>query len=195
MNYINNNQKFQHQRAIKRSILYFILIVFGVSFSSCSKNLVPFTSDIQKKYNLDEERIEKIQFYTSKDIRLFREVTTGHSAITNGTIRIEEGKEIEEIIIPEGTPGVAVWIPKEQKFGVSFESSDDTYLTFGPNPKTNDRYYLLASEWKNRIGTVTYNGEKFNTSQQSADSFLLVDLKKVRKTDVDQRVAKGRTIN
>jgi hypothetical protein len=54
---------------------------------------------------------------------------------------------------------------------------------------------LLAKEWTNRIGKVTYNNKEFLASPSSSFAYLLVDMRKIQKENVDTRVAKGRKVN
>ena len=106
------------------------------------------------------------------------------------------GKQVEEVLIKKGTPGVVIFIPKENRFAVSFESDGDRrFLIFGPNPKNGGRYTLRAKEWKRRQGKVTYEDRTYWTQGESAFASLMVDLKKVRNVSVSSRKAKGRTID
>ena len=94
-----------------------------------------------------------------------------------------------------GTPGVFLFRPKEDHFAVSFESKDDThYLMFGPNPKMDGEYMLLASEWNRRAGTVTYANEKFKTTSSEIPR-LLVSMKYRNVRRVEERNAGGRKID
>lgn len=178
-----------------KRVLWLSAVILTVSLSSCSKNLVPFTANLYEKSNWGENEIKRIQFYTSDDITIQRKVNNSSGEIISGKIRFVNGEEIEEVVIKRGTPGVAVWFPDQKRFGISFEDGDDQYLTFGPNPERKGRYFLLASDWKNKIGTVHYQGQKYYTSPSSSYVYLLVDMKKINKMNKDSRVAKGRTIN
>lgn len=166
-----------------------------VLFGACSPRLTPFTQRLQDENNWSDDDLQRIQFYLSDDIVLFRDVTEGSSKIEGGKIRQVKGRKVEEIIIPQGTPGVMVFSPKEDRFAVSFEASnDDRYLMFGPNPKAGNRYMLLAKEWKRKRGSVTYEGRTFYTNSESAYAALMVDLRKIRKTKVKRRTAEGRKL-
>jgi hypothetical protein len=81
-----------------------------------------------------------------------------------------------------------------KKLGVSFEINDNYFLSFGENPKFNNKYCLFASNWSNNIGEITYNGEKYNTPAQSGRVYLLINVKKLQKLDSNTRIAKGRKI-
>ena len=138
--------------------------------------------------------MKQVQFYLSDDIIMQREVSGGSSEIIAGEIKMINGKEVEEIRIRRGTPGVLLFIPKNNRFAIGFEEGNNKrYLIFGPSPKVKDRYVLLASEWTRSKGTVTYEGKKYKVNAHNAFATLLVDLKKIHRTQVSSRTAKGRT--
>jgi len=176
-------------------IKYLVLFAFTASLFNCSPRLSPFTKNLQDENAWSESDLKKIQFYVSRDIRLYRDFRSGESKIEDGKVRMVNGRKVEEIIIAKGTPGVLAMNPKSDRIAISFESEDDgRYLMFGPNPKVGDRYVLLAKEWKKNGGVVTYNGRTYQTDRESAFSALMIDLKKIKKTKVQSRVAKGRKI-
>lgn len=175
-----------------RNIL--LLFVIITAFSSC-KNLVPYTDNMRKQHNWSEDQVRRIQFYVSHEIILHRELSEGNTKIVSGKIKMMNGKQVEEIIIREGTKGVLTEMPKENKMLVSFEVDDAHYLSFGISPSSGDKYVLLASDWNNGMGTVHYAGETFTTDPDSKYAYLMVDLRRLQKLDVKQRFAKGRTVN
>ena len=172
------------------AILAFLLV-------GCSPNLSPFTERLKKEQGWSEEELSRIQFYLSDDVVLRRQISSGSTEIISGEIKIIDGRRIEEIIIPEGTPGIMVENPKSNRIGVSFEGDhDERFLMFGPNPKRGGRYVLLASEWDKRKGTISYDGRKYYTNPENgALASLLVDLKKTKKTRVSSRTAGGRKVD
>lgn len=163
-------------------------------FSSCSSKLTYFTEDLNTRYRWTEDELKKIQFYVSQDIVMKREVTGGSTDIISGKIKIEDGRQIEEVVIRKGTPGAFLFSPKEGRFAVGFEESNERYLMFGPSPKYSDRFVLLASDWDRRKGSVTYDNKTWSVSSDNAYAALLVDLRKINKVDVNSRVAKGRKV-
>jgi len=174
-----------------RSIIFLFSILLTVT--SC-KNLVPYTDSLRTQHGWSDSQIRKIQFYTSRDVILQRQVSTDETAIEGGKIKIRDGKKVEEIIIKRGTPGVVTDIPNTTKLLVSFEKDDNHYLSFGVNPSQSTRFVLLASDWNNGIGKVTYDGKKFFTSPDGAFTSLMVDLRKIQNVELSQRVAKGRKV-
>lgn len=176
-------------------ILALAAIVLTV-FSSCSPNLAPFTEDLYDDNRWSDAELQQIQFYVSEDIVLRREASDGVSTIESGKIKMVDGRKVEEVVIRKGTPGIFLFKPKEDRFAVSFESgNDNAYLMFGPNPKVRGRYVLLASEWKRRQGTVSYDNRKFYTPTSSAYAALMVDLKRIRRVSTKSRTASGRVLN
>ena len=178
---------------IKNALLFLVL---GTMMSSCAPTLRPFTQNLYDDYRWTENDLKRIQFYLSDDIIMTRQSSTGQSEIEGGEIKVIEGRSIEEVIIPKGTPGAFLFSPKSDRFAVSFEANnDELYLMFGPNPKAGDRYVLLASEWKKRRGKVTYGGKKWKVNYNGAWAGLMVDLKKIKKVNVNKSKAKGRVVD
>lgn len=174
----------------------FAAAVIVLSLGACSPQLTTFTQRLYDEYDWTESELKRIQFYVSDDILLRRQLTGGTSEIISGEIKVVDGREVEEIVIRRKTPGVLLFLPKENRFAISFEAEgDDRYLIFGPNPKAGNRYALLASEWRRRGGKVTYEGRKFDVEASSAFAALMVDLKKIRKTSINSRTARGRRVN
>ena len=173
------------------------LLVIGLLFlSACSPKLSPFSQKLVNQNAWSEDELKEIQFYLSDDIVLRRDFRRGSSKIVSGEIKMVNGRQVEEVRIPEGTPGILLFQPKSNRMAVSFEDGKDTrYLMFGPNPKRRDNYVLLASDWKNRRGKVQYDGKTYYTNPESALATLMVDLKRTGKTSVKSRSARGRKID
>jgi len=190
-NQYNLTSKIKHMNQFK--FFSVALILSMVMFSSCSKKLSYFTDNLYDEYSWSEEDLKQIQFYLSDDIVLYREASSDNARISEGKIKIRDGRKVEEIVFKEGTPGLLIFSPKEDRFAISFEQNDK-YLMFGPNAKAGGRFVLLAKDWKKRTGEVTYGNETFYTSSASAFSSLLVDLDNVGRTDYNSTIVKGRKI-
>jgi len=181
---------------MKASNVILFLSVLIVGLSSCSRSYSPFTQKLYDTNRWSESDLKSIQFYLSDDIVLRRQVSNGSSEIISGEIKMVDGKQVEEVFIKKGTPGVLIFVPKENRLAVSFEDKGDRrFLMFGPNPKQGGRYTLRAKEWKRRRGKVTYEDKTYYTEGESAYAALMVDLKKVRKVSVSSRKAGGRKID
>ena len=119
------------------------LLALTVTFlSSCGPTLKPFTENLYDEYEWSERDLQNVQFYLSHDIVLTRKASGHETAIKDGKIRIKEGKKIEKIVIKRGTPGVLVFIPKKNRFAISFDQDENKYLMFGPSRKANGRKYI-----------------------------------------------------
>ncbi|HPG08129.1 MAG TPA: hypothetical protein P5275_19670 [Saprospiraceae bacterium] len=167
----------------------------AMTLAACGPSLRPFTEDFYQTYDFKEGDLKKIQFYNSRDIVLYRTAQGGNVEIREGAVKVVDGKKREEIVIPRGTPGVLVMMPKEDRFAISFDAKDsERYLMFGPNPKYGEHYTLLASDWKKYQGVITYGGEKYYTDNTSALAQLMFDVKELRRIENKTYVAKGRTV-
>ncbi|NOT37080.1 MAG: hypothetical protein HOP11_06860 [Saprospiraceae bacterium] len=166
-----------------------------LSIVSCSPTLTYLSNDMIKDNKWSQEDLKKIQFYLSDDIILTRTISNGESTIESGKIKIKNGKKIDQVIFKKGTPGILMFLPKEDRFAISFDnSSPEKYLIFGPNPKMDSRYALMAKEWDRYSGQVSYNGQIFETASHSAFSALLVNLKRAKKIERNREIAKGNKI-
>lgn len=177
-----------------RYLYYFLLLV--ILGSSCAASFTPFTAGLYRESNWTEDELRSIQFWLSEDIVLRRVQRGNLSEIEKGEIKVVEGERVEEVFLPKGTPGVYLFSPKANRLAISFENEgDDKYLIFGPSPRENNRFVLLAKDWNRRSGTVTYGGKLYRVDARSADATLMVDLKKVNRTIIDSRTARGRKVS
>ncbi len=170
------------------------VLIILITLASCTPQLVPYTSSIQRQSGLSVNDLNKVQFYNSDRIVLFREVGKSTSEVVSGDIKIVNGKQIEEIVINPMTPGVMVNAAGDQRFGISFEDGADRYLVFGLDPKKAGRYTIYGKNWQNHQATIDYDGKEYRLSPQSSETILLVNLKKLSGTKVSSRTAKGRSI-
>lgn len=173
----------------------FVICLFSLFvLSSCSKKLSYFTDQLYDEYDWSEEELKKVQFYLSDDIVLYRELSSEEARIKDGKIKIKDGRKIEEIIFEEGTPGLLLFSPKQDRLAISFDQ-DDKYLMFGSNSKVGGKFVLLAKDWKKRTGQVTYGTQTYYTTSASAFSSLLVDLDHAGGVNRQVQKVKGRTID
>lgn len=172
----------------------FIFSVVLISLSSCSKKLFYFTQEMQQANEWSENELKRIQFYLSEDIVLIRSRRGGSSNIKDGKIQIKDKSKVEEIKFKKGTPGTAVFSPKKDRIAISFEAGSDKFLMFGPNSKAKGRYVLLAKDWDRNSGKITYDGEVYETTTESAYAALLVQMSGSGEVTYKSRNAEGSKI-
>ena len=169
-------------------------VISVITLVSCSPQYTYFTESLYEKQKWSQDDLRRIQFYVSEDIVLTREISEGDTKITEGKIRIINGKKVQQILIRERTPGVLVLMPKEDRFAISFEADDDAYLMFGPNPKYYERFALLAQDWERDRGQIHYKGQLYNVDNSSAFAALMVDLRREGDNEYETRRVPGRTV-
>jgi hypothetical protein len=108
------------QRMLTRALALFAVAVSLLFGTGCAA-YVPFTQEIRDQHHLTKDDLKNLQFYTSSRITLRREIESGGKAIT-GTHKlvVVSGKTIEEVVIEEKTPGVAIDVT-DGGIAVSFE--------------------------------------------------------------------------
>lgn len=165
-----------------------------LTFSSCGKNLQYFTEDLYDEYRWSDQELKSIQFYVSQDIVLYRGGNDDGTRISDGKILVENDRQVEEVIIKSGTPGVFVMSPKEDRFAISFDNGNSEFLMFGPNSKANGKFVLLAKKWNRRNGEITYGGKTWMTNSDSAYAALMVDIKRAGKTKYKKETVDGQRV-
>jgi hypothetical protein len=171
----------------------FVVFLCGMMLASCSKRLTPFTHDLYRDYNWSERELNQIQFYLSSDILLWRNVDPGQLRVDGGKIKVRRGRRFEEIRFRRGTPGRLVFFPETGRLGISFEQgNDDSFLMFGPSPKTAGRYTLLAKEWGRNEGLIRYGRNEYYTGAQSAFTHLMIDMQVRGRTRTSRSTVRGR---
>jgi hypothetical protein len=105
---------------MKARLLALVALSFALFSTACAR-LVPFTHELRVEHNLKAEDLKNLQFYVSNDIKLRRELESGGRQVTGGhRLLVISGKTIEEVVVPEGTPGVAVAVD-DTTLSISFE--------------------------------------------------------------------------
>jgi hypothetical protein len=170
------------------------LLFFSVSFTmiACSPKVI-YTTNVQQKYKLTESDLKKIQFYTSDDIVLYTKETASKTETDKGELVVKSNSEEERILIKKGTPCIVEKIIGTDKLSISFEVGEGKFLVFG-TAEANGPYKLLAENWANGRGKLTYDNKIYYASSYSGNAYLLFKLTKTQKNLSKQKVAEGRKV-
>ena len=167
----------------------------GVLVSSCSPSKTYFTQAIRDDVDRSQVDISRIQFYADRDIVLKRELDNGEVKVNSGKVRFENGHYVNIITLKKGTPGVCTF-RKSGAVGISFEAGNERFLTFGKTKyaQPSDPYRILANEWVNNYGVITYEGRSYHIEQKGAEAGIMIRSKWLHKTKVETREMKGRKV-
>lgn len=172
----------------------FLLGTILILFSSC-RTLVPYTNQMKQQNGWNETQLRQIQFYNSHPIVLQRNLRSNETRIVSGRIKTVDGQQVEEIIIKRGTRGVVTAFPDSDRIAVSFEISDQYFLTFGVDNRKGGRYYLRLHDYKlGQYQRVTYSGQIYDLHPNGLNAFLQVNQKRINKLQKQLRVAGGRKL-
>ncbi|MFO0615316.1 MAG: DNA-directed RNA polymerase [Polyangiaceae bacterium] len=165
-----------------KTLLAASLAAVAVFTGGCA-SYVPFTAELQTEHHLVAKDIKNLQFYTSHEIRLRRELTSDSRQITGAhKLLVIAGKQIEEVVIAKHTPGVIVDVGKGT-LKVSFEegSSLDFALRGAvPNQPLNeafvvDKFATGPDPFPGEHQPPPKNPDPFSFSGLSGDYYLLPD--------------------
>ena len=174
-----------------------------LSLASCSSSrisrssLVPFTKDLKLKLEKENIDLRQVQFYVDQKVVLERNLGDQKVEVTSGVVKLENGKYINEVIIPALTPGICEGVEVD-KLMISFEKGNNN-LPFGPGSGyTFNEYSLYGVEWKNGTTAVMYDSNKFRahcgSCQDIASVTLLIRKNVMDKLERRSRTLKGRTV-
>jgi hypothetical protein len=159
------------------------------------QSLIPFSYDTRTQFQLTDVEMLGLQYYVSTPIVLRREIGLEQGKVARGALTGNANQVTEEIVIRQGTPGVAVAIG-ENWLEISFEAG--TSLRFGSDPERRDawhgRYSLLATTWENGIGMVPFNGRIYSAHGDSGNTYLLIDKNFLYESIYNRKVLPGRRL-
>ncbi|TDW97209.1 hypothetical protein [Dinghuibacter silviterrae] len=168
-------------------------LVAIVLLSSCAGHKSYFTSDVRARLERDHIPPEKVQFYIDRSVELRREVASRDAKVTDGRVRLVNGKYINIIKLKKGTPGVCTGF-YTNSVNVAFESGPGQYLAFGVPAYGNNIYQVEAQNWINGTGKVMYEGNAYFIQPGGVEAKLLIDKSIIDKYDVSSRNMHGRKV-
>jgi hypothetical protein len=193
-----------------------LVVVLGVSpfVAACGAAHRPFTHELRRAHDLEPSELARLQFYVSDTITLRREVNEGSRAVSSAhRLVLIEGKTVEEVVIPAGTPGVVAQVD-DGALDVSFEPGE--YLRFrarsrraasqgayaltpsGPNPfpgnPAPDPLEPFHGDYTLELGStgkVTYGGREFDVVVSVPLARLLVASEELARRTEQKKVVRG----
>ena len=179
-----------------------LLAIIAIAFSSCSTNRMLLTVDTRQQIEKAGVDLSQVQFYNSEEIILARQLSKEEVKVAEGKVRIENGKRIEEIIIPANTPGICE-LKDEKTLKVSFDAGEGRTIPFlverrGDMVVSGSYFKIGAKQWVSttrgrKVGKLDYEGKVYNLVRGS-DSRLMIDKAVLNKVKRDTHVAKGRKL-
>lgn len=86
-----------------------VLVSLVSVLAGCGAGRIPFTHEIRTQYGLSDQELKNLQFYVSDTVTLRRELDATSRQVTGShRLVLTTGKVIEEVVVEEETPGVAV---------------------------------------------------------------------------------------
>jgi hypothetical protein len=188
--------------------------------TGCGATLVPFTHDLRDRNGLTSEDLKNLQYYVSRRVVLRRELESGGKEITGAhQLVIVSGKQVEEVVIEELTPGVAVAVGPET-LAVSF--SPGSFVTFtpaggdrfaarsrgdfaeapNPFPANDGDHRELANPFPASLGlgaytiatdarSINYQGKNFDVVGEGVEATLLIDARSLKQVSTTRQVVPG----
>jgi hypothetical protein len=172
-------------KIVSAFLILFILVSCGVK--------VPYTDNLKKEYNLNEENMKKVQFYTSTTIILEKSQSSGSQGTgQGGTLVTNQSSEQVRVIIPTNTKCIFEKFGDKGEVYIRFEVGQGRTLKYALRPNLSNGKYYLEADWKDpKGGKLEYGNDVYYATNASGNAFLLVVVKKLQKTKRKDRVVKG----
>lgn len=179
-----------------KAMKYLMMVLTVVLLASCATK-VPYTKKIKEEFDLTEDKLKKVQFYTSKTIILERSEKSEMTATTgqSGDLVMSSSSLSERIVIPTSTPCVFDKIGENGAVFIRFELGQGRTLVFTERVNmSSGRFYLLA-DWKAGRGELDYGGGVYFAVSGSDAAYLMVKLKQWKKNHRKDRVVRGMKVS
>ncbi|MDR0802206.1 hypothetical protein [Fluviicola sp.] len=169
----------------------FAFAVLALLMTSCAQK-IPYTDQVKQDFDLTPENMTKVQFYTSSNIILEKNQSSGNQGTgSSGELVVSSSKTQNRVIIPSNTRGVFEKVGPNNEVVVRFEIGSGKVVKFATRAtQTSGKYYLVA-DWKSNGGTLEYGNEMYTVASGGSSAFLQVRLKKMQRTKRKDRVVKG----
>jgi hypothetical protein len=184
----------------KTFILTTVLALTALLWSSCASR-IPFTQEVRQQYTLTDQELRSIQFWTSDDIILHRDVTDASEVGTDrGTLKVKSGRTIEEVVIRRGTPCVVQSVMDNKRLVLSFGEGPNELLVFGDVSDKGVRfrrghyYAMLAADFRNGRDVVEFDGKEFIVADPGHPVFLLFKMTSIRELERSTKTVKGKKL-
>jgi len=191
----------------------------AVCATGCS-TFVPFTQELRDEHHFSPGELQNLQFYVSHRIVLRREVERDARQITPGhALLVVSGRTVEEVVVEEGTPGVAVGVGPSSlaisfepglavEFGTSGARPAADPVTSGfaepPNPfpgnhprplplVTDSNPGYFGNYWLTvgPVGAVMYGDKAFTAIESSGQSHLMINAESLDRVVRSHKVLPG----
>ncbi|MDG1779676.1 MAG: hypothetical protein P8H59_01900 [Flavobacteriales bacterium] len=164
-------------------LLFSVLSVLVLT--GCVRQTV-LTNSFRQEYKLTKSTLENVEYTLTNSIVLYRANDPDAKVSKDGVLVVSKNQEV--IRIPEGSKGKAVFVGVD-KIGVQFDDTCDCFLFFGSR-NAQGAYELLAEEWENGHGKVTYNNKTYFASPRSGKAAIALSVYE-NKSRSQQRTVSG----
>ena len=162
---------------------------------------VPFTRELFDKLSANNIDVKLVQFYIDQQLVLTRYLSNDQVSVKNGIIKFNNGKYVNEIVIPQYTPVVCEAVEGDG-LRVNAESNPNTTLKFLNSKQYSPVNYIFNPDKWNKDGSIEamYDGNKYSVScptcstNQANEAKLVVKQSAADDINKQSKILPGRKI-
>ncbi len=169
-----------------------VLILSAMFLSACDSNRVAFTKDLIRGYALTEKDLAELQYYVSNEA-LFRHAKSYKEDydIEEGVLVSKKSFEVDEVLVEEDTPGVAVGVgPMGKSLDISFEKRSSFPFKIGVAG-----VYEIQKKTRGKRTLFLYDGAPYFLVNQYDDIHLEVETEDLDKIKQNRKKLHGRELD
>lgn len=173
-----------------------ITIAAAITLSSCSRKIL-FNTDVRARIEATNTPLTKLQYYVDRKVEFKRVVTSGETKVSSGTIKVENGKQVQIIKLKRNTPGICTQVSADRLL-VTFDEGPNKNLVFVfPKGGTYKSSYVLQVNEidRNGNGKINYDGKVYAVAASGVRAKLKVKKSVATKMNVKKTKMKGRKVN
>jgi hypothetical protein len=179
-----------------KKVIAIVCLAVGLISTQACKPKMNVTTDVRNRAVANNIALTKLQYYIDRDVVLKRVITTGETKVSSGTIKVENGKQVQIIRLKKGTPGICTLVQPD-RLVISFEEGANKNLTFAAprNLPPTSSYVLVCSEVdKNNFGKITYDGKVYTVEPDGVRAKIKIKKTSDTKVKVKKDTMKGRKV-
>ncbi|MFL0807304.1 MAG: hypothetical protein K6L60_08465 [Oceanobacter sp.] len=136
-----------------------VFCLLGLLTACSTPHYIPFTQELRYAEGLSEADLQRLQYYICPPLKMARAVEVTEKNINDGRLIRRQQQNLEEVVVPAWTPGIALQ-NSEHHLTVSFE--EGSYFHFGVEQGKSSGYYTPLGREFEGLFKIPYGSKLYD---------------------------------
>ncbi len=159
---------------------------------------VPFTKDIYNKLLAAKIDLKAVQYFVDQQLVLTRGVSNDQIQVDHGEIKMVNGSQVEEIVIPIYAKGKCELVEGDG-MRISFQNGSTPFKFLNSKTYSPDNFIFAGANWKDGSCDVDYKNIRYRvncgTCSSVADAKLVVKRSFLDNNKINSTTLTGNSVN